>query len=147
MNKSAEARGNPHGKGLCECPRCGAIRNSGEECYHCGWKPETRPKYLEVVDGNLGQVRRDRSVHEIPRDELVFYREIKGVFEEKRRRKPDIKSGYPAVKFKEKTGRWPPDHWRNLEPLPPSPATRSWVRDRENAWRASHPQARPWRAT
>jgi DNA repair protein RadD len=118
VNASAEEREaeHPHhGPQLTTCPRCTAVRMEGDGCRICGWKPETKPRYLEVADGQLGQVQRDRSVHVSPQDELTWYRELKGLFEEKQRRKPGIKPGYPAAKFKEKFGRWPPDDWRSAD--------------------------------
>jgi hypothetical protein len=46
----------------------------GEGCNAGGSKPETKPRHLEVVDGQLGQVNCDRSVHDLLLDEQATYR-------------------------------------------------------------------------
>ncbi len=146
VNEAHAARKADHKRGLTTCPQCTAIRIEGEACRSCGWRSQPKPRFVEVQDGDLGEVQRDRSVHVLDHDELAFYRELKGIFEEKRRRNPSIKTGYPNAKFREKFGRWPPDHWRNVVPLTPSRATLAWVQSREIAWRASQ-QQRPRLAT
>jgi hypothetical protein len=121
-------------KGLYECPRCSAVRVQGEACLHCGWEPATRPQYLEVVDGDLGEVHRDRTVHGQPVDEQKFYRELKAIWRFKRLHNPAIKPGWVAHKFKDRIGRFPPWDWQNLEPVDPTAATISWVRSRDIAY-------------
>jgi hypothetical protein len=132
VNTSAAARSALGYQGLCECPRCQAVRTQGEPCVACGWKPRTRPKYLEVVDGDLGRVTRDRTVNGLPQDEVVFYRELLAVAVQRQ-----WKPGAAAHRFKEKAGRFPPWSWNNLQPLPPSPATIAWVRSRAIAYAKS----------
>jgi superfamily II DNA or RNA helicase len=135
VNESEAARaGSSHKRELTTCRKCTAVRLEGDGCHVCGWKPETRPRYLEVADGDLGHVRRDRSVHDLPQDELTFYRELKGIFIEKRCRNPSIRPGYPASAFKAKTGRWPPRDWEHAAPIEPSPKTRAWVRSQDIAY-------------
>lgn len=138
VNKEHEARkAEAHRRGLTACPECSAVRMEGDPCGSCGWRPQAKPRPMEFQDGDLGQVQRDRSVHVLDQDDLTLYRELKGIFAEKHRRNPNIKPGFPAAKFKEKTGHWPPDHWRDVDALPPSRATRAWVQSREIAWRAA----------
>jgi superfamily II DNA or RNA helicase len=128
VNVTAAKRG-AH-KELVECPACQALRVSGEACHHCGWEPPQRkPAYLEVRDGDLGQVLRNRNVHCLFVGEQTFYRELMGVAASK-----GWKSGAAAHRFKKKVGRFPPWSWNNLEPLPPSPATLAWVRSRNIAY-------------
>lgn len=135
VNETHAARlAEPHNRGLTTCPECSAVRVEGQPCGSCGWRPQTKPRYQEFEDGDLGQVNRDRSVHVLDQDELTLYRELKGIFEEKKRRNPNIKPGYPATKFKTKTGRYPPRHWEHVGPLAPSPATRSWIRSQDIAY-------------
>jgi DNA repair protein RadD len=135
VNKRHVARfAEPHHRGLVECPKCSAVRVEGQACGSCDWKPTPKPRHVDFEDGDLGEVKRDRSVLAAPIDELRFFRELKGILIEKRQRNPSIKPGYPAAKFKEKFGRWPPDHWRNVDPLPPSTTIRAWVRSRDIAY-------------
>jgi DNA repair protein RadD len=126
----ATRQAEPHRRGLKTCPECHAVRIEGQPCGSCDWHPVTKPELIAIADGQLGEVRRDRTVHISPQDKLTFYRELA----EKRRRKPTIKDGWAAAKFKEKFGDWPPFDWRNPQPLPPDPATRAWVRSRDIAY-------------
>jgi hypothetical protein len=130
----ATRQAEPHSRRLTTCPECYALRVEGQRCGSCGWRPVRKPEPVEIADGKLGEVSRDRSVHVSPEDELALYRELLGILAEKRCRNPTIKDGWAAVKFKEKTGRWPPFPWRSAGPLPPSPATRAWVRSRDIAY-------------
>lgn len=128
VNVSKASRGTH--KELVDCPACRAVRVSGEACRACGWEPPLpKPRYLEVADGNLGHVQRDRSVHVLPQDELGFYRELLHIADAK-----GWKSGAAAHRFKEKLGHFPPWIWNNAEPLPPTPATLAWVRSRSIAY-------------
>ena len=131
----------PHRCGLTTCPECHAVRIEGQPCGSCGWHPVRKPKLVEIADGQLGEVSRDRTVHVSPRDKLTFYRELLGILAEKRRRNPTIKDIWVVAKFKEKVGHWPPFDWRSAGPLSPSPATRAWVRSRDIAY-AKATQAR-----
>jgi superfamily II DNA or RNA helicase len=134
-NMSHAKRGTgPHAPALTTCPECSAIRLEGKPCSQCGWHPVKRARPVEIADGELGEVSRDRSVRVSPLDEYRFYRELLWILAEKRRRNPTIKNGWAAAKFREKTGRWPPFEWRNAEPLPPGAATRAWVRSRDIAY-------------
>lgn len=137
VNRAHAGRKSDHKRGLTTCPECSAVRMEGDPCRSCGWHPKPKPRYQEFVDGDLARVNRDRTVHDLGQDRLRFYRELCGVLVEKRRQGKTVKDGYPASKFKEKFGQWPPDNWRAAEPLAPSPATRSWVLSREIAWRHS----------
>jgi superfamily II DNA or RNA helicase len=136
VNESAASRSSGEGghKDLCECPQCSAVRVQGEACPVCGWEPATRPQYLEIVDGQLGQVRRDRTVHGLPVDEQKFYRELKRIYEFKKLHNPAIKPGWIAHKFKDRFGRFPPWSWQDLGSVDPTAATMSWVRSRDIAF-------------
>jgi hypothetical protein len=140
VNESEAARAALGPQGLCECPACGAVRTQGEACRVCGWTPATKPRYLEVADGQLGEVHRDRSVHGLPVDEQTFYRELKAVWRVKRLHNPTLKPGWIGHKFKDRFGRFPPWSWNDLEPIDPSFATRSWVRSRDIAFARSQPR-------
>jgi len=128
-----------HLPALTPCPECSAVRLEGKPCTACGWHPVKRARPVEIADGELGEVSRDRSVRVRLDDEFQFYRELLWILVEKRRRNPTIKDGWAAAKFREKTRRWPPFGWRGAGPSLPSPATRAWVRSRDIAYaRARH---------
>jgi superfamily II DNA or RNA helicase len=131
-----------HAPALTTCPECSAVRLEGKPCSQCGWHPVRKARPVEIADGELGEIDRDRSVRISPQHESRFYRELLGILVEKHRRNPNIKNGWAAAKFREKTGRWPPFDWRSAHPLPPSPATRAWVRSRDIAYARAR-QARP----
>jgi hypothetical protein len=73
VNKSAEAHTVVH-KRARDLPKVQAVRMEGQGCNAGGSKPETKPRHLEVVDGQLGQVNCDRSVHDLLLDEQATYR-------------------------------------------------------------------------
>src|SRR6516225_7796287 len=101
-----------HLPALTPCPECSAVRLEGKPCTACGWHPVKRARPVEIADGELGEVSRDRSVRVRLDDEFQFYRELLWILVEKRRRNPTIKDGWAAAKFREKTRRWPPFGWR-----------------------------------
>jgi superfamily II DNA or RNA helicase len=123
-----------HAPALTTCPECSAVRLEGRSCPRCSWRPVRKPGIVKIEDGELGKVTRDRTVHALPQEKFTFYREVRGILAEKRGRKPTIKDGWAEYKFKEKFGDWPPFDWRSARPLPPSPATRAWVRSRDIAF-------------
>jgi superfamily II DNA or RNA helicase len=77
VNTSAAARAaSAHKPELTTCPECAAVRMEGERCRCCGWKPETGSRHLEVAEGQLGAVQRDRSVHVSIDDPHVWHRQL-----------------------------------------------------------------------
>ena len=56
--RSAQAAGPP----LVDCPECHAVRMRGQPCVVCGWMPRTKGAAVDVIDGDLGLVQRDRRV-------------------------------------------------------------------------------------
>jgi superfamily II DNA or RNA helicase len=138
VNEAHAARlADPHSRGLTMCPECSAVRMEGYPCGSCGWRPQAKPAYVGFREGDLGEVRRDRSVHGLPLDEQKFYRELKAIWRFKRLRKPDLKEGWISHKFKDRLGRFPPWDWQHLEPTDPTAATISWVRSRDIAYAKS----------
>jgi superfamily II DNA or RNA helicase len=134
VNTTATARAQK-GRELTDCPACHAVRVAGDGCSSCGWEPpQTKPKHLEVINGDLGEVRRDRSVHVLDQDHLRFYRELRHI--ERRR---GYKRGWAYHKFREKfpNAAPPPWSWNDLEPLEPSRATLAWDRHRRIVWAKS----------
>jgi DNA repair protein RadD len=134
VNQSERDRRNagPHYRGLCECPSCGAVRVAGEACDNCGWAPRPRAQHLEVADGRLGQVQRDRSVSALPEAELQSFRELRYV-EVDRKYKPS----WAAHQFKRRAGKFPPWSRNHYAPIPASPATLAWVRSQHRAYARS----------
>jgi superfamily II DNA or RNA helicase len=134
VNQSEAARGaNGHRRELTTCPQCTAVRMEGEGCRVCGWAPATRRRYLEVADGELGQVGRGLSAHVstyTSEEKRRFHRQLLWIAKE-RCRKP----GWAAYTYKDKFGAWPDAKpWALPEPEPPSPALRAWVRSRDIAY-------------
>ena len=129
VNQAHAARKEQHHRGLTTCPECSAVRNEGDPCHACGWKPTPKPKHVEFADGDLGLVQRDKSVHGLRYDELLFYQQLMHIAKA-RGRQP----GYAAHKFKEKFGHFPPRAWNRMAPLPAEPAVVSWARSRDIAY-------------
>lgn len=136
-NKAHAARGQYNAPALTTCPECSAVRFQGQPCTACGWRPVTKPRRVDVADGDLGEVNRDRSVRGLPIDEFSFYCQLVSILEEKRQRNPAIKPGWVAHKFKDRVGRWPPYGWQGMPPQIPSPEVRAWVRSRDIAFAKS----------
>src|SRR5262249_21351636 len=42
---------------LTTCPECHAVRFEGNPCVVCGWRIVVKPRYVEVDDGELGEVK------------------------------------------------------------------------------------------
>ena len=129
-NDSAKARARGHhSRELTTCPKCAAVRMEGDSCRACGWKPETKPRHIQIFEGELGHVQRDRSVRDLPRDQLGFYRQLLHIAADR-----GWKAGAAAHRFKEKFGKFPPWEWNRYEPEPPAAATVAWVRSRSIAY-------------
>jgi DNA repair protein RadD len=112
---------------LTTCPECSAIRTSGQPCPACGWRPQRKPQHIEVIDGDLAHVSRDRRVTVPAYEKDRFFRQLLWIVRER-----DYDPGWAAHKFKEKFGHWPPRG--NPQPEFPDPAVRSWVRSRQIAY-------------
>jgi hypothetical protein len=114
---------------LTTCPECSAVRLEGRPCPACGWRPQPKAEPLRVIEGDLGRVDRDRSVHAeawTDKQRYDFFRELIWTCRER-----GWKPGAAYYKFKEKfPDITPPRSWSNAEPLVPSAATRSWLKSR-----------------
>jgi superfamily II DNA or RNA helicase len=129
-NKVHAARGQAHRSTLTTCPECHAVRFEGKACGECGWRPQPKPRAVDVIDGDLGRVDRSRRVHahvDGPDARLDFYRQLLWIADER-----EYQRGWAAHQFKAKFGTWPP--FQSVDPMAPEPATRSWIRSRQIAY-------------
>ena len=107
----------------------------GQPCVVCGWVPRTKGVAVDVMDGDLGLVQRDRRVlptYATEGERRVFYQQLLGVA-----RLRGHKPGFAFFKYQEKFGRKPPWSWRSLPPLEPEPHVLAWVRSRQIAFARS----------
>jgi superfamily II DNA or RNA helicase len=117
------------GRKLLDCIQCGALRQGGKACPNCGFLPVRKPELVRVREGDLALVTNGK-----PGKTEVNAREWHAMLTAiglERGYKP----GWAAHKYKEKFRTWPPS--RNVIPIEPSPAVRSWVRSRAIAWAKS----------
>ncbi|MGD9879965.1 MAG: DEAD/DEAH box helicase [Reyranella sp.] len=122
---------------LTTCPECDAVRWSGRPCSACGWRPRPKPAAVDVVDGELGQVDRDRTVRmqqPTASDKKCFYAELLFIASER-----GYQQGWAAHKHRERYGTWPSS--RFVAPIEPRPETRSWVRSRFIAYAKARAKA------
>jgi DNA repair protein RadD len=109
------------------CPECSAIRTGGQPCPACGWRPERRPRAVEVADGDLVLVSSNGSDGWTGEQRAQFYSELLWIARER-----GYKPGWAAHMYKKRFGAWP--RWRHATPKPASAATRAWVRSRDIAY-------------
>lgn len=129
-NRAHSARGTYSAPALTTCLECSAVRFEGKPCLVCGWRPVTRPKNVEVADGDLGEVGRDRSVRPAQQSQIAFLRQLTWIQHER-----GYKPGWTANQYREKFGNWPRQKF--VEPMRPDPATLAWVRSRAIAYAKS----------
>jgi DNA repair protein RadD len=126
-NKAHASRGKRGSPALVDCPECHAVRFQGQPCPACGWRPRSKPAAVEVAEGDLGRVERDRNVTAVTHDRRRFYAMLLHIAGER-----GYQRGWAGHKFKEKFGAWP--SWRFIDPLPADDEVRSWVRSRAIAY-------------
>ena len=85
---------------------------------------------FEVAPGELGWVGRDRRVHIPYQDKMLFRRQLAWIAQER-----GHKPGWIARSYREKFGVWP--KIAAVDPLPPDPLVRAWVRARAIAFAQS----------
>jgi superfamily II DNA or RNA helicase len=132
VNVTQSNRGQHHARALATCPECSAIRLEGNPCPVCNWHPVRKPKQVEVADGQLGRVERNRNVIPFkPSDDVkaAFYRQLLYIATER-----EYQRGWAAHKYKEKFGGWPPRSWRYSDPMLPTPEVRAWEKSRRIAY-------------
>ena len=123
------ARGRYEKPALTTCPECNAVRTSGQPCPACGWRPRPKAAPIEVADGELAHIDRNKQIRPgdwTPAQRAKFHRELLWIARER-----GYKPGWAAYQHKQRFGHWPMA-WSAL-PEPPSEATRAWVRSRRIA--------------
>ena len=134
-NRTHSARGTYKAPALTTCPECSAVRFEGRPCPVCNWRPAPRAKPVEVAEGDLGWVARNRRTNAdnfSVDDQQRFHRELTWIANER-----GYKPGWVAHKFREKFGAWPTC---SVDPAQPSAATIGWVRSRQIAYAKSLPR-------
>ena len=117
---------------LAACPACAAVRWQGDPCTACGWQPRRAASPVDVVDGDLVEIGRQR-VEPGDADKVTFYRQLAWIGHER-----GYQPGWAAHQFRQKYKHWPMT--RYVEPLMPTPEVRSWVRSRQIAWARAREQ-------
>lgn len=117
-NKNEELR-------ACEGEGCGHMFSGRRDCPKCGWEAPFARADVSTVDADLVLISeaRNKPVGKGFPNAEMFYRMLKHHSDEK-----GYKTGFAAVKFKEKTGEWPANTWTDLAAVPPSAQVRSWLK-------------------
>jgi superfamily II DNA or RNA helicase len=98
-----------------DCSQCGAIRQAGEPCAHCGFYPQRHGDAVIFCDGNLGLVSRNGTVNDFtdPTERLRWHGMLTHIARERA-----YQPGWIAHKFRERFGMWP--GIRGVSPIEPS---------------------------
>jgi superfamily II DNA or RNA helicase len=115
---------------LTTCPECTAVRFEGRPCTVCRWRPQPKARAFDVVEGELGEVDRQRKARAptyTDNEKLKFYQGLLWIAKER-----GYLPGWAAHKYREKFGEWPAVKY--AMPQPPDDALRSWVRSRQIAY-------------
>ena len=81
-NPRQTARAKSRAPALTTCPECAAVRWEGHPCPACKWRPTRKPEAVDVADGDLGLVQRDRRViptYVTDNERQRFYRQLLGI--------------------------------------------------------------------
>jgi DNA repair protein RadD len=119
------------GAKILECTECGAIREGGKACPHCGFLPVRKPQLVSVRNGDLALVKGGKP-GKAEQNKQEWHAMLVGYCLEK-----GWQIGAASHKYVEKFGHWPPIQSKYVEPIDPSPEVRSWVRSRTIAWARS----------
>ncbi len=116
---------------LIECSQCGAIREGGKPCFHCGFLPQQSAREIFVGAGNLALIdgsRRPKIDTDDPAVRAQWHGMLTFIAAER-----GYARGWIAHTYKEKFRAWPP-YGAAAEPLTPTPEVRSWVKSRMIAY-------------
>jgi superfamily II DNA or RNA helicase len=122
---------------LTNCPECSAVRFEGQPCPACNWRPTRKAEAVDVADGELGLIDRQRVVKLPTRDiadKRRFHAQLLWIARER-----GYQPGWAGHKFKERFGAWPPE--RDVDPVAPDEAVRAWVRSRMIAYAKAQAKA------
>ena len=118
-NPTHDARDHQTTSRLIECSQCGALRNGGEACQHCGFLPKRPPDAIVFRDGELARVDRNRTAVPLPDpNERMRWHAMLTAIQQQRRRSP----GWVYHSYLAKFGEPPPVYRSN--PIPPTPEVR-----------------------
>jgi DNA repair protein RadD len=129
-NKAHSARAAYKAPALTTCQECHAVRFEGKPCPVCDWRPTPKPRSVEIADGELGAISRNRSVTATTYnadDRLLFYRQLLFIADER-----GYQRGWAAHKYRERFSQW--STVRHAAPMPADAAVRAWVRSRQIAY-------------
>jgi superfamily II DNA or RNA helicase len=112
---------------LIECTNCGAIREGGKPCFHCGFLPQRAPHDIIIGAGELGLVDGGRKV-KLDTDDPVVRAQWLGMLTSIARER-NFKPGWIAHQYREKFDAWPA-YGVTAEPITPTPEVRRWVKSR-----------------
>jgi DNA repair protein RadD len=130
-SKAHKRRSDSETSRLLECTNCGALREGGKPCSHCGFMPARSGRAIELGDGELELVNGDRNTNRDDDNPIVraqWHAMLTAIAAER-----NYKPGWISHKYKEKFGRFP--SWGvTVQPEEPTPEVRSWVRSRQIAY-------------
>jgi DNA repair protein RadD len=129
-NKAQTARADGRAPSLVACPECKAVRFQGQPCGVCGWKPTTRGAAVEVEDGELGLVGRNRRVAKnnyTAADMHNWHAQLAWIARER-----GFRDGWIYHKYVERFSAKPRS--RYVAPQVPTDEVRAWVKSRAIAW-------------
>jgi superfamily II DNA or RNA helicase len=126
----SKSEGQPEMRLPVSCPECSHLRPANmSPCPVCGHIPRPKRKDYTTLDGELVEVRPDKTRVEGLAEKRSFYGQLKAIGLE-RGRQP----GWAAHNYREKFGCWPEPGVKYVEPQEPSQAVRNWVRSRQIAF-------------
>ena len=137
-NRTHESRDQKAVSRLIECSQCGTLRTGGEACGHCGFLPKRRPDPVIFREGQLARVDRQTRTAEGrygPEEKIRFLGQLTAIQQQYKRKPGWIFHSYVA-----KFGERPPVS--RVDPMPPTPEVRAWVRSRDIAWRKAQEKKR-----
>jgi DNA repair protein RadD len=130
-----QAKRKRDGERFIDCVECGTLREGGKPCPHCGYLPQTKPRAVEVRDGELGLVDRSRQAQQPTYDAETrrqWHAMLIHIGQER-----GYKPGWASMNYSKKFGDWPSRHQPPPMPLPPTAEVRGWVRSQMIAYAKS----------
>lgn len=129
-NRAHASRGQHSVRELKACPECSAIRAAGEPCGSCGWQPQPKARDVEVIEGELAKVNRDKSATKqqySDADKVSWHRQLTWIGQRR-----GYKPGWIAAQYREKFGSWPKT--RQVSAMPATDVVARWVKSRQIAY-------------